>query len=111
MKELLMAMGGVRSIKKKLAGRDEEATIFYNAPTATQVAGVRGAISTFEVNEAGLIARDRYAGKFLLSVLADETGAPLMTAEEVARIPDVLKLELCLAIINDASTAGEAGKG
>ncbi len=109
-KTLLMARGGVLSVTRKLADGKEHA-IYYQARMPSEVAGIRRAIVAFSVDEAGGIALDAYLGKFLASALCNEDGSTLMSVDEAARIPDTLKIEIALQIVNGSSEIGEAGKG
>jgi hypothetical protein len=109
-KERFFARGGVRSFKKKYDD-DTEDTFYYQARTPSECAAFRGALTSFQNDEAGFVARDKYMGKFIAGAMSDEAGAPLLTEKECERIPDSLKLDLCLLIMAGSVETGDAGKG
>lgn len=109
-KSLLMYRGGVRSVTKQLADGNEH-QIFYKARTPSEIAGFRGAVSSFASDEKGQVARDKYMGRFLSSALVNEDGSQLLTVAESDNVPDTLKLELCLLVIAGSTETGDAGNG
>ncbi len=104
-----MFRGGVRSVTKTLADGKEH-PLYYKARTPTEVAACRGAIASFTSDEAGYIARDKYLGKFLANSMCNEDGSPLFTLDEAMQVPDNLKVELCLLIVEGSNEVGDAGK-
>lgn len=107
-KSLLMFRGGLRSFKKTLEGSERE--FFYKARTPAEVAACRGAIAGSSNDEGGFVARDKFLGKFIASSLCNEDGTALMTPAEAQNIPDTLKLELAILIVNGSTQVGDAGK-
>lgn len=109
-KERLFARGGIRSFKKKYDDETEE-TFYYRARTPSECAAFRGALSAFSNDEVGGVSRDKYLGKFIAGAMSDEAGESLLTEAECARIPDTVKLHLCLMIVAGSVETGDAGKG
>jgi hypothetical protein len=109
-KERLLARGGILSFKKKYDDGTEE-TFHYLARTSPECAGFRGALADFANDEKGAIDRDAHMGRLILASMCAADGAPLFTADDVLRIPEGLKAELCVLIISGSSETGDAGKG
>lgn len=105
---LMFQQGGIRCVQKVLG--DSEQTLYFKARNPSQIAAYYSAERRFPDTEAGDIGRDKMRAEFIAGSLCDESGAPLLTAEEAQMIPIPLRVELCLMITSESNRPGDPGK-
>lgn len=109
-KNFLIPTGGIKSSPFKCLDGVER-TVHVKCKTQDEIVGFAGSLMRLPDDEKGDLKRQRVRAEFIANGLCDETGEPLMTADEAYLIPAMTKVEICELIIKLSNDIGDAGNG